>query len=264
MAKYRKAWATVRARLLTIYGDLYDFSLTDESNYMGVQQPIKVICCKHGFFYKDVHHLLRGGGCQQCALERKKFPHKRQRNKIFGRGIFDAEQSSNESDDMRNSYTTWVRMFRRCYSGKFKNYQGCSVCKEWWRFSKFKEWYNEKYVQSYELDKDILIRGNKIYSPNTCCFVPHRINSLLINCKSSRNDTPVGVYRMGNKFKAQLREDKKNVHLGVFDTIGDAFNAYKREKERYIKEVSQEYFDKHLITKDVYEALMKYEVRITD
>lgn len=264
MTKIKKSWSVIRERLETFYGDKYDFSLVNKENYMGVQIPIQVICPKHGVFLKDVHHLMQGQGCQECAYEKKKLPHNNQRSKIFGRGIFDSTKSSNESEDMKIAYTMWVRMFRRCYSGDFKTYGKCKVCKEWWWFSNFKKWFDENYIKGYDLDKDILIRNNKVYSPDTCCFVPHMINSLLISCKATRGDFPIGVVKNHNGFTAQLRENKKQKYIGFFDTIEEAFSAYKKEKEKYIQEVAKEYYSKGEITKRVYDALMRYEVEITD
>lgn len=264
MIKIRKSWDVIRERLETFYGNKYDFSLVNKENYMGVQIPIQVICLKHGVFLKDVHHLMRGQGCQECAYEKKKLPHNNQRNKVFGRGIFDSIKSSNESEDMKIAYHMWVRMFRRCYSGKFETYNGCEVCKDWWLFSNFKQWFDVNYVVGYELDKDILVRNNKIYSPETCCFVPHMINSLLISCKANRGDLPIGVAKNQNGFTAQIKENKKWKYIGYFNTVKEAFLAYKNEKEKYIKEVAQEYYDKGKITNRVYDALMKYEVEITD
>lgn len=264
MVKIRKSWSIIRKRLETFYGGKYDFSLVNEENYMGVLAPIQVICPKHGVFLKDVHHLIRGQGCPKCAYEKKKLPHSNQRGKIYGHGIFDSTKSSNESEDMKIAYSIWVRMFRRCYSDDFKTYNGCKVCKDWLLFSKFKEWFDENYIDGYDLDKDILFRNNKVYSPKTCCFVPHMINSLLINCKATRGNLPIGVVKNHNGFTAQIKENKKHKYIGYFDTVEDAFAAYKKEKERYIQAVAKEYYDKGEISKRVYDALMKYEVEITD
>jgi hypothetical protein len=90
------------------------------------------------------------------------------------------------------------------------------------------------------------------------------INSLLISCKATRGDLPIGVVKNHNGFTAQLKENKKQKYIGYFDTIEEAFNAYKKAKEAYIKEVAQEYYDKGEITERVYDALMRYEVEITD
>lgn len=50
----------------------------------------------------------------------------------------------------------------------------------------------------------------------------------------------------------------------MYNTEEEAFYAYKDAKERYIKSVAEKYFQEGKITKRVYNALMKYEVEITD
>ena len=105
------------------------------------------------------------------------------------------------------AYQRWFDMVRRCYSEKYHiskpTYIGCSVCAEWLYFSNFKKWYDENYIDGFHLDKDILVEGNKVYSPEFCRFVPAYLNSLLTDRKNNRGDLPLGVtrvrYRQGNK-----------------------------------------------------------------
>ena len=104
-----------------------------------------------------------------------------------------------------------------------------------------------------------------MYSPDTCCFVPNEINALFIKHDSKRGKYPIGVSLHNKKFCARINIFKKgSVWLGTFDTPELAFLAYKRAKEAYIKDTAQMYYDKGKITKRVYDALMKYEVEITD
>ena len=113
------------------------------------------------------------------------------------------------------------------------------------------------------LDKDIIKKGNKVYSPNTCVFVPHSINTLFVKSNKVRGEYYIGVYKNGNKFEAQLSKGNgKQIPLGLYDTPEEAFLTYKQAKEAYIKEVAEEYKGK--IDPRAYEALMKYEVEITD
>ena len=118
--------------------------------------------------------------------------------------------------------------------------------------------------EGWHLDKDILVKGNKVYSPETCCFVPVELNSLLVNSRATRGEFPVGVYYdvSRSKFQSYIRMHGKRKHLGRFVTPEEAFYAYKQAKEAYIKEVAELYKDQ--IDIRVYEALMKYEVDIND
>ena len=166
----------------------------------------------------------------------------------------------------------WHKIIERCHSEKWHKkrptYIGCSVCEEWLVYSNFKKWFDDPangYRKGYQVDKDILIKGNKVYSPETCCFVPPFINSLLTNRKRFRGAYPIGVFRRPNgKYFAEMTRYGKSKKLGDFFTIEEAFNAYKQAKEAYIKEVAQDYFEKGLITQKVYDALLNYKIEITD
>jgi len=167
-------------------------------------------------------------------------------------------------------YSLWKSMLRRCYVNtqqeKQPTYKNCKVTKEWHNFQNFAEWFEEnwksKYMQDWQLDKDILIKGNKIYSPETCAFVPQEINKLLVKRDTKREDCPIGVVKLGNKFNAQISVRGKLIYLGIFNTSEEAFEAYKVTKEKYIKEMTEQYRDQ--ITEKVYQALINYQVEITD
>ena len=127
---------------------------------------------------------------------------------------------------------------------------------------KFYEVENEK----RHLDKDILFKDSKIYSPETCVFVPQRINALFVKSNGTRGDHPIGVYfhKREQKYVAQCRvlERDQQKFLGYFNTPKEAFQRYKEFKEEYIKQVAEEYKDK--IPMKLYEAMLKWEVEITD
>ena len=119
-------------------------------------------------------------------------------------------------------------------------------------------------LEGWELDKDILQKGNKLYSKETCCFVPHEINLLLTKSNRSRGEYPVGVcfHKPSGKFVAQLAINGKRKHLGLFASPEEAFQAYKLAKEAQIKVVAEKW--KHLLDEWVFQALMAYEVTIDD
>lgn len=168
-------------------------------------------------------------------------------------------------------YITWMHMMERCYDPKLQEkeptYKGCTVCPEWWNFQVFAEWYYSHFYEieneKMNLDKDILHKGNKVYSPNNCVFVPQFINSLFTKSNNTRGKFPIGVYKMGNKFKAYLSKDNgKQIYLGTYPTPEEAFLAYKQAKEEYIKQIAEKY--KAQIPYELYQAMMNYEVEIND
>ena len=195
---------------------------------------------------------------------------------VYGVGIKGTEPIVDENGEQLNSYKCWNHMLERCYSAKCQKkhptYIDCRVCDEWLYYPNFKKWYDNNYYEvenrTSQLDKDILVKRNKVYSPNTCIFVPSFINTLFTKCQKSRGAFPVGVYyhKASKKYMARLRvfEDGKSTtkYLGCFGTVNEAFEVYKQAKENYIKEVADEYKDK--IPSKLYEAMYAYEVSIDD
>ncbi len=243
-------------RAQAVHGTKYGYeSVVYKNSYTNVI----IKCRQHGSFSQlPFVHVRQGSGCPYCNKEL----HKSSR---YGVGINDIE------DDVRSdAYNAWAGMLDRCYSERSRHttYKGCTVCDEWLTYSNFRRWFNNSkngYQDGYHLDKDILLKGNKIYSPETCCFVPLRINEIIVNCKAARGKYPLGVRETkAKRYAAYIYRDGRQNHLGVFESPYDAFAAYKQAKEAYIKEIATEYFSRGEITKRVYDALMRYEVDITD
>lgn len=187
---------------------------------------------------------------------------------IFGVGYIGKRKNRNEKISKNKAYITWHNMLKRCYCEeslkKHPTYYGCSVCDEWKCFANFEEWFDENYIEGYCLDKDILVKGNKIYSPSTCVFIPNEINCLLTKRQNKRGDLPIGVTYSDSKkrYKSSFTKGNEKFFIGYYSTPEESFLAYKEAKEAWIKEVANKWKDK-LATK-VYESLMNYEVEITD
>jgi hypothetical protein len=167
----------------------------------------------------------------------------------------------------------------RCLDKKEKErdksvtYKEVVCCEEWLLYENFYEWiHNQKNFKKwlngkFTLDKDILVKGNKFYSPETCCLVPENVNKLFIKHGNARGEYPIGVvyHKASNSFVAQAHDGTgKQVYLGCYDTPEKAFLAYKTYKEALIKQVAKIEYENENITKECYEAMMKYEVEITD
>lgn len=137
-------------------------------------------------------------------------------------------------------YTVWHSMITRCYSQRFlkrhKTYEGCRVCDDWLIFSKFKDWMSQQNWHGKHLDKDLLFPGNRIYSPETCVFIPAALNNFLVNGKARRGKYPLGVYwnKQRKKFEARCSDPayKKQVPLGRYDSAQDAHLAWRKKKTR--------------------------------
>lgn len=171
-----------------------------------------------------------------------------EKNRVFEIGINDTDY---KTDAMVNNkkvrcpfYGTWHHMLERCYSSKFlvkhPTYKGCTVCNEWLYFSNFKTWMEVQDWRDKELDKDLLGSG-KLYSPKTCCFIEHWLNSLLNKQEFHRGKYPIGACKVGKRFKASLNNNGSGKHIGYFDTPKEASQAYKKAKLQYVKELMQDY-----------------------
>lgn len=172
------------------------------------------------------------------------------------------------------SFCYWSRLQQRCKKGVtqrnsptytecsngFKDYQDfAGWCQEQMGYGN-----KENSGKFWHLDKDILVKGNKVYSRNTCCFVPKYLNTLLQKREAMRGEYPIGVYKDGDYYVGRLGrlllyDDSLRKR---FKSPEQAFLFYKEQKEKYIKEVADFYRDQ--VDPRVYEALYKYEVDIDD
>lgn len=193
----------------------------------------------------------------------------------MGEGIY---KSRDEEKLLTLTYKSWADMMMRCYDTNYQEnnitYKNCEVCEEWHCFQNYAKWFDENYYKIDNeimcLDKDILHKGNKIYSPENCVFVPKIINSIFVKAQNKRGKCCIGVtYReRNNSYEANCsyydfdRKKCKRQYLGQHKTEIKAFQAYKKFKENYIKQVADDYKDK--IPQKLYDAMYRYEVEITD
>lgn len=193
------------------------------------------------------------------------------RSLVYGVGVNDWDSAVKVDGKMIWEYVLWRDMLKRCFDDKFKQsdptYEGVTCSKEWLLMTGFVKDASQMKgygLKGWQLDKDILQKGNKLYSRDTCCFVPAEINLLLIKCDKARGEWPVGVCfdKQSGKFMAKLRINGKQKHLGLFTSPEQAFQTYKTAKEAHIKAVAQKW--QHLLDERVFQALMVYEVNIND
>jgi hypothetical protein len=141
-------------------------------------------------------------------------------------------------------YEMWTGILKRCYNPKAQKrrptYVGCTVSKEWLRFSNFKKWCDGRYSKGLQIDKDLLKPNNKIYSAETCIFVTLQINTMLQSRQKKVSKYPTGVNRSGIKFTATFKEHGVRKHLGSYDSPEEASKAYIEAKLAYIHEVAEQ------------------------
>lgn len=159
-------------------------------------------------------------------------------------------------------YQNRTCMIRRCYDESLKErysayFRDCVVCDEWHNFQIFAKWYNDNIYQTgserMHIDKDILIKGNKLYSPDTCLIVPQRINMLFLK-KPNKYGLPNGVKKISNE-KYESRYNGK--YLGIFNSVEEAVMQHDIEKQNAVIKIANEYKGK--IPNKVYIALINWK-----
>lgn len=197
---------------------------------------------------------------------------------VFGVGMVGNKFLTTLNRKQIKEYITWCNMLRRCYNTKEKErypkYKNVICCEKWLLYENFYEWLHsqsnfDKWFNGnkWAIDKDILFKGNKIYSPETCCLVPSNVNGLFLKHDATRGCLPIGVSIHGNGFQARYHNPitNKETYIGEYNTPEDAFYlGYKPYKENLIKQVAKEEYNKYNITRQCYEAMMNYKVEITD
>lgn len=233
-------------------------------------QDIDVFFPEYDWIARSVQYSNFKKGSIICPYEPRFYNHG-----YIGEGKYKAHDENGKDT---KCYNTWRGILTRCYNPKlhekYPTYKGCTVDEEWLNFQNFAKWFEYNYYeiegQRMDLDKDILIKRNKIYSADTCVFVPHNINSLFVKNDRVRGNLPIGIYynKAAKNFQARCNiydyeENKsKRIHLGCYDAPQEAFEIYKQFKESYIKEVAEYYKGK--IPKKLYDAMYRYEVDIND
>lgn len=253
-------------RATEVHNGKYDYSKVE---YLNSYTKVCIICPTHGEFWQTPNHHSLKHGCPKCKAEKASkmkagVARKASRTKVCGIGVFDLDSALDI--DTRKVYHIWRAMIKRCYDEKSQKdvtYKDCTVCNEWLYFSSYLKWYKRNYVKGWCVDKDILIKGNREYAPDKCCFVPNEINTLFNTHKNNRGKVPIcGLQLIDGKYHVATSIRGKVSHLGVFSSLHDAFKCYKINKEKYIRKKAEEW--KKELAPNVYKALMSYEVEITD
>ena len=187
---------------------------------------------------------------------------------VCGVGVNDRKYPAYISGRHTKEYALWNSLLKRCYSTQVHkthpSYIGCSVSENFKNYSYFRDWCQTQIgfgQKGFHLDKDLISKHNKVYSEDTCLFLPSQLNILLISNKACRGELPIGVYLNQGKFRVKCSTGTPQ-HIGYFDTHEEAFQAYKQVKEAFIKTQAEKW--KALIDPRAFAALMAYEVSITD
>lgn len=186
---------------------------------------------------------------------------------VYGIGINDVPNDCKRKNENFKIYDSWKHMLERCYCEKLRkkhpSYIGVTVCEEWKIYSNYKEWYLMNYKENYFLDKDLIGGSLKLYSPETCAFIPLVLNNCLLEGASTDNNLPMGV-KYKKKHKDMNNELKKpfysttstyNVirYLGYYETPEEAHKAWQIKKRDYLIELIESF--KNEVCSDVIKSL---------
>lgn len=185
---------------------------------------------------------------------------------LCGVGILGGRFDIRENGIMKREYRLWSSMMNRCYDKtyqrRFPTYRDCEVSEYFKCYDNFYVWCNEQKgfkEQLWQLDKDLLVPNNKLYSEETCTFLPVSINLAIVKPAKVRN-LPVGVSLSndGRYFVARISRYGKCDNLGGFKNLEAAKQAYLCAKKNYLLDLANKY--RGLISERAYEALVNYEV----
>ena len=201
-------------------------------------------------------------------------------NLIYGVGYSKGNSIITINGKKTKEYETWRGMLKRCYDEKYlikePTYNKCSISDEWLIYDNFYNWVinQENYGKwhtggrEWAIDKDIIYKGNKLYSKETCFLVPKNVNALFTNRKLHRGKYPIGVdyYEHLNGFRASCMNPftKKQEYIGIYSSPEQAFYAYKKYKENIIKLVAEQEYIKGNITKKCMLCMLQYKIDIND
>lgn len=164
------------------------------------------------------------------------------RKLVYGVGVNDADYYVKPVVDGKRAacpfYVVWSGILRRCYSNewliKSPTYKGCSICEDWKVFSNFKSWMEKQTWEGMEIDKDILVPGNKVYSPENCAFVDSMTNCFMLDCGAIRGKKNVGFHlcKEQSKFRARCSNPftGKLEFIGRFSSESEARTAWRKRK----------------------------------
>lgn len=190
---------------------------------------------------------------------------------VHGVGFNDRKYITRIDGKNTVQYSLWFNMVARCYSPHMlKNlptYRDCFLSDNFLDFSYFHEWFDNQHGRKLfdpNIDKDLIFKGNKIYSEDNCFILPPEVNGLFIKSNSKRGLYPIGVNfrKNDNKFVAQVNAMGKRKTIGCSKDPMECFLMYKYAKEKEIKRVASVWRDQ--ISPKAYDLLMSYQVEITD
>lgn len=183
---------------------------------------------------------------------------------VFGKGVVDGCTTS-INGKLTTWYNSWAGMLERCYCPKLllrhPTYRGCTVADEWLHLPTFKLWFDKNHREGFQLDKDLLVWGNKVYSAATCSYVPRSLNNLLKLQENSRVGI-LGVCKHTNASGYIAHVSRRDNKLSrYFTSESEAAKWYAYEKEAFVRSEADYYYNRGDISGRLYQVLVDFKVK---
>lgn len=139
------------------------------------------------------------------------------------------------------SYKLWQSMRHRLMDRE--EYKDVTMCAEWETYEGFLEWFNSSEFSNcrdelgnfYFLDKDVLGGQRRLYSPETCAFIPQQLNNMF---KRKISSMKAGVQYLSGKakpYRAYINYNRKHIHLGYYLTEDEAHSKFLEARKECLK-----------------------------
>lgn len=201
---------------------------------------------------------LRNGNTKSCGCSLIK------EDLRYGQGIYSkGKYVAGSGKTITKEYSVWSKMLERCYNENYQekcpSYKGCTVSENFKNFQYFAEWCNNQRGfgnKGWELDKDILGNG-KVYSEDTCCFIPKELNLLFMSTTPRKGNLPTGcTLRKNGKLQVRIKNENFTKYLGVFSSVEEAMKVYQKAKYEIFKEKAEKF--KYCLDEKVYNGILKF------
>lgn len=236
-------------------GDTYTLKQGGTATVIDYQHSDRVLI-KHNDKHEHTH-LVQAGHLKRGNVKNPYHP------SVYGVGYIGfGEYRVSKDRKHLAAYKKWQSMIERCYSKRYQSkkptYIGCTVADEWHDFQNFAEWFyaDPHYDLNYELDKDILFMGNKVYSNKTYALVPSDINSFAKGY-TKKSGLPLGISHRNKSYSVRMYKAGESKWIGSYDNLGDAVRAHARARSCYARQLAEHW--KNKVSYPVYRALCNWD-----
>ena len=184
---------------------------------------------------------------KQKEEDREQRLKERSEYKKYGVGVFENFPVKGIVDRVTTkAYRAWDAMLARCYGVNKESYAaygavGVRVCDEWLIFQNYVKWYDAQYKEDdWHVDKDIILVGNKLYSPDNCTMVPPLINTFFATLPKGSPS----VFEKSGKFLVQGKNANGERTYSWCATEEDAIQKYWEDKIQTAKDIANKYYGK--------------------